>query len=270
MSAVEDNNINFQNLELKLREKFAQLQFKEEELNKCQAQLTENENIICKLQINLENERRNSEQLRVELKSTMEIITQLENEKIRGQTELMHLQMNWENAQIGRENLIDQVKKNKIENVRLQRANKILEAELAEQKIVNKLIEKSLTDVSQQINNLCPTIYSNVESLKKEQECLRKSFKAITQLNYRIDNMGHKILDKSKHDNKELVELREKLSQLQIMLASYLPRASNPPNIKACHGLRELTEKLEDNKKMDKKLDELCKKLEHMESTISD
>lgn len=29
MSAVEDNNINFQNLELKLREKFAQLQFKE-------------------------------------------------------------------------------------------------------------------------------------------------------------------------------------------------------------------------------------------------
>lgn len=44
--------------------------------------------------------------------------------------------------------------------------------------------------------------------------------------------MGHKILDKSKHDNKELVELREKLSQLQIMLASYLPRASNPPNIK--------------------------------------
>ncbi|CAG5107412.1 Protein of unknown function [Cotesia congregata] len=263
-------NTNIQNLELKLHEKFAQLQFKEEELNKCQAQLTKNENIMCELKISLENERRNSDQLRIELRSAMEIITQLENEKIHKQSESFRLQMNWENAQIARENLIHQIKKAKLENVRLERINQVLEAELAEQKIVNTLIENSLNDLSLQINHLCPTIYSNVESLKKEQEYLRKSVKEITQINYRIDNIGREILDKSQHDNKELQELREKLSQSQIMLASYVPRASSPPAIIACSDSKELTEKLEHNKIIDKKLDELCRQLERMESTMSD
>lgn len=114
---------------------------------------------MCQLKISLENERRNSDQLRIELRSAMEIITQLENEKIHKQSESFRLQMNWENAQIARENLIHQIKNAKLENVRLERINQVLEAELAEQKILNNLVENSLNDLSLRIKHLCPTIY---------------------------------------------------------------------------------------------------------------
>ncbi|KAK0164436.1 hypothetical protein PV328_003067 [Microctonus aethiopoides] len=178
-SAPNEDFSDIYDLELKLREKLAQLQFNEENLQQCQAQLTESQNSLCQLKILLDNERRILNQTRSELDSASELISQLEDEKISSQTQLAQLQLNWKNAQIIHDNLINQAKKTKLENIIIQRKNEILEAKLSEQKMLNEIISENVKDLRCQINKLYPVIQSNVEKLKEEQKCLCDAFQVI-------------------------------------------------------------------------------------------
>lgn len=139
----------------------------QENLQQCQAQLTESRNSFCQLRILLDNERRILNQTRSELDSASELISQLEDEKISSQTQLAQLQLNWKNAQIIHDNLINQAKKTKLENIIIQRKNEILEAKLSEQKMLNEIISENVKDLRSQINKLYPVIQRFVNNFHR-------------------------------------------------------------------------------------------------------
>lgn len=165
-------------------------------LEKTQAQLVESQNFVYKLQMVYENEHRTLEQTRLELKSALDLIIRLEDEKIRGQNEQARLQMTWENALLNHDSLINQAKETKLINVQLQQKNQVLESNLAEQKMLNKIMEDTLNDLRNQMSEFIPMIqrfvkklllinylldsiiciiHSNVDSLKREHESLKIS-----------------------------------------------------------------------------------------------
>lgn len=123
-------------------------------LDKSREQLTESQNLVCKLQISLENEKRTSNKLQQELNNTVQVITQLDNEKIRGQSERARLEINYQTSKIERQHLLDQVKLMKTENVQLQQTIEALEANLSEKNIHNQSMENSVIELRNQLVHL--------------------------------------------------------------------------------------------------------------------
>ncbi|XP_044010080.1 uncharacterized protein LOC122853728 [Aphidius gifuensis] len=261
-NCLEDYSDIF-NLETKLRQVLAQLQFKSNALDKSREQLTESQNLVCKLQISLENEKRTTNKLQQELNNTVQVITQFDNEKIRGQSERARLEINYQTSKIERQHLLDQVKIMKTENVQLQQTIEILEANLSEKNIHNQSMENSVIELRNQLLHLQSIMSSNLEKLQKEQEYLRCSFKNVTDIYGKIENISKQVLTSCNQDKNELEEIKQKLAIAILAQTPINFSASKTPDTFMNQELREFSDKI-NNRKIDDKLDEICKNLQNI------
>lgn len=123
-------------------------------LENSRERLTESQNLVCKLQISLDNEKRKSYQLQQDLKNTVDVISRLDDEKIRGQSERARLELDWNTSKTDRVHLLEQVKIMRLENVQLKQNIEMLEANLFEKNIHNQTVKDSLVELRNQFVHL--------------------------------------------------------------------------------------------------------------------
>ncbi|KAG7202766.1 hypothetical protein KM043_009935 [Ampulex compressa] len=249
--------------EEQFREKIYELQRNTTILERVRRELQEMRQTLYDTKSQLENERRISNELRLQLNSALDVITRLEEEKMRMQVEGLQLRINYESGLKERDSLIEQANSAKIKSMKCKMKVEELENSLREKNVENKKLEGLLSELKCSSTKVITAFNDNLTKLEKEHQYLWQSCKEAVQLNKRLQTVGlcfHAIDQKNKM---EIKDLQCKLSTLS--MNSGVPRKLNNP-------LHPVVENL--CMKLDDTLNELKKRLHYdnrqdEQSTIS-
>ncbi|XP_033218461.1 rab11 family-interacting protein 4-like [Belonocnema kinseyi] len=203
-------------LEMSLKEKIYDLEWKTDALEKIQAELNQNRQILYDERMLLNQERRRVRELELQLKSSQEIIELLETEKVKYQQEKIQLQVNCDTASKERDSLLNQARNAKVENILLNSKIQQLEEEIVKKECFGNVVATSLNQLKEEMTKLSQNLQSNFSKLEREQELLRQSVKVTTKFNQRLIVMGMCAHIEHRKQSEALKELRTKFLMKEV------------------------------------------------------
>ncbi|XP_015597878.1 filamin A-interacting protein 1-like [Cephus cinctus] len=260
--AMEENqeatNLDIFHLELQIREKLYELQWKSDALEETKAELAEARHFAYDLKSSLEDERRSSAEIQHQLEAAMGIVRRLEEEKAQSQIELTKLQMHNELTSRERTSLIEQARIAKTENSKLKQKAKDLELGIASKDTHNKILEKSLIEITDEMTCLIDIMNRNMEKIQQEHKLLRHNVEGTIELNKRLQTVGLCAHAIHQNDSRKIRKLKEQLASQSVETASKNKNSEDPQiketRIQMEQLLKELTLKVESDKEFNDKL----------------
>ncbi|XP_058802042.1 uncharacterized protein LOC131670451 [Phymastichus coffea] len=227
MTDIQDTDIFF-NLELQVREKLNELEWKTRALKEAQQEIIKVQEELLKKDMVLEENKRTIIDLKMQLSATNQVIMLMEKEKNEQINERIQLQINCNAAMKERECLLDQAHNAKLENMQLKLNLQKLSETVAINESSRASLEASLAEMKGRFSQVNNSFRSNVAILEKEHQLLYKSVESASTLNKRLQTVGlctHAIYTKK---NQEIHNLREQLA-VNAYNNSLAPQIQNIP-----------------------------------------
>ena len=128
-------------------------------LEETQKELSETRRSLYENQTQLEDQRRISRQLEMQLQSALETTKRLEADKIQDLAHRVRIQTNIETTETEREVMIDQSRAAKLENMELKIKIQEMEASLENSKMIKETLENSIVE----LKNFATRLHTNLQ-----------------------------------------------------------------------------------------------------------
>ncbi|XP_043471488.1 uncharacterized protein LOC122504435 [Leptopilina heterotoma] len=192
-------------LETLLKANAEKLQWKADALDRLNINLNQSRQLLYKERIELDNERRQVRELKLQLKISCERIEFLEKDKQNYQNEKIKLQVNCDSAVRERDSLLHQAQSDKVENLQLLIKIQHLEEEIVKKDTLTAAIDSTLEQLRSEMTQVVQNLNSDVSKLKQEHDYFRQSLTAINKLNQRLLVTG---MCAHHHDREQLETIR--------------------------------------------------------------